>query len=44
MVNSETEAALEAADVILEEVRILVEVDGLERKLAKTLASVGVRG
>jgi hypothetical protein len=42
LVNCQTETAFEASDVVLEEVRILVEVDGLERELAETLSSVGV--
>jgi len=42
LVDRETQAALEAADMVLEEVRVLVEVDGLERELAETLSAVGV--
>ena len=42
--NCQTEAALEASDVVLEEVRVLVEVDGLERKLAQTLTAIGIGG
>jgi hypothetical protein len=42
LVDRETQTAFEAADVVLEEVRVLVEVDGLERELAETLSSVGV--
>ena len=41
--DCKTETALEAADVILEEVGILVEVDRLERELSQTLAAVGIR-
>jgi hypothetical protein len=44
LVDSQAETALEASDVVLEEVRVLVEVDGLERELAETLTAVGVRG
>lgn len=42
--DSQTETALEAADMVLEEVRILVKVDGLERKLAETFAAVSIGG
>lgn len=41
--DRQTETALEATDVILEEVRVLVEVDRLERELSETLSSVGIR-
>lgn len=44
LVDGETEAALEGADVVLEEVGILVEVDGFEGEFAQTLPSVGVGG
>jgi hypothetical protein len=44
LVDSQAETALEASDVVLEEVRVLVEVDGLKRELAETLAAVGIRG
>lgn len=44
LVDCQAKTALEAADVILEEVRVLVEVDRLERELAETLTAVGVRG
>ena len=40
--DCQTEAAFEASDVVLEEVRVLVEVNGLKRELAETLSSVGV--
>ena len=43
LVDRQTETALEAADVVLEEVRVLVKVDGLERELSETLSSVGIR-
>lgn len=42
LVDGETETTLEAADMVLEEVRVLVEIDGLERKLAQPLATVSV--
>jgi hypothetical protein len=42
-VDGQAKTTLEAADVVLEEVRILVEVDGLERELSETLSSVGIR-
>lgn len=44
LVNRETQTALERADVVLEEVRILVKVDSLEGELSKTFATVGVCG
>ena len=40
--HRQAESAFEASDVVLEEVRVLVEVDGLERELAETLATVCV--
>lgn len=39
---SKAQTALEASNVVLEEVRVLVEVNGFERKLSKTLSSIGV--
>jgi len=42
LVDGEAEAALEAADVVLEEVGVLVEVDGFEGELAKSFAAVRV--
>jgi hypothetical protein len=44
LVHGQAQAALEAADVVLEEVRVLVEVDRLERELAETLSAVGICG
>lgn len=44
LVNCETESTLEAADVVLEDIGVLVEVDGFEREFAKTLTAVGVGG
>jgi len=41
-VHRQAETALEASDVVLEEVRVLVEVDGLERELPKTFAAICV--
>jgi len=41
-VDCEAQAAFEAADVVLEEVRVLVEVDGLEGELAEALSAVSV--
>ena len=40
----EAEPALERADVIFEEVRVFVEIDGFEREFAETFSSVGVGG
>jgi len=42
LVDCQAEAALEAADVVLKEVRVLVEVDRLEGELAEALAAVCV--
>jgi hypothetical protein len=42
LVDCQTELALEASDVVLEEVWVFVEVDGLERELSKTLSSIGI--
>jgi hypothetical protein len=41
-VDGQAETTFEAADVVLEKVRVLVEVDGLERELSETLSSVGI--
>jgi hypothetical protein len=41
-VNCETKATFEAADVVLEEVWVLVEIDGLKRELSQALSSVGI--
>lgn len=41
--DSQTETALEATDMVLEEVWVLVKVDCLERELTETLSSVGIR-
>lgn len=42
LVDCQAEAALEATDVVLEEVGVFFEVDGFQRELAQALASVGV--
>lgn len=42
LVDRQAETTFKASDVILEEVRVLVQVDGLERELAKTFATVGI--
>ncbi|KAI6754171.1 hypothetical protein HG530_012685 [Fusarium avenaceum] len=44
LVNSQAQTTLERANVVLEEVGVLVEIDRLEGKLAKTFATVGVCG
>ena len=44
LVDGKAEPAFEGADVILEEVRVFVEVDGFERELAETFAPVGIGG
>ena len=40
--NREAEPAFERANVVLEEVRIFVQVDGLKRKFPQSFPSVGV--
>ena len=40
----EAESTFEGADVVLEEVRVFVEIDGFEGKFAETLPAVGVGG
>ena len=42
LVHGETEAALEAADVVAEEVGVFVEVDGFESEFSESFAAVGV--
>lgn len=44
LVDGQAETALEGADVVLEEVGVLVEVDCLEGELAEAFAAVGVGG
>lgn len=43
LMNGQTETALEASNVVLEEVGIFIEIDRLESKLAQTLTTVSVR-
>lgn len=40
--DGQAEAALEAADMVLEEVWVLVEVDSLQRKLTETFTAIGI--
>ena len=42
LVHGETETAFEAADMVLEEVRVFVEVDGFEGEFAQAFATVCV--
>lgn len=42
LMDCQTEPALEATDVVLEKVWVLVQVDRLERELPETLSSVGI--
>jgi hypothetical protein len=42
LVDRQAKPAFEGADVVFEEVRIFVQIDGLERELAQTFSSVGV--
>ena len=44
LVDCQTQAALEAADVIFEEVGVFVEVDSFEGEFAEAFATVGVCG
>jgi hypothetical protein len=41
-VNSQAKTTLEAADMVLEEVGVFIEVDGLKRKLSQTLPAVSI--
>lgn len=43
LVDCQAETALEAADVVLKEVRVLVEIDRFESELAQALATVSIR-
>lgn len=40
----EAETAFERADMVLEEVRVFVEVDGFEREFSQTFTTVGICG
>jgi hypothetical protein len=40
--HCKTQATFEAADVVLEEVWVFVEIDGLKRELSEALSSVGI--
>ena len=42
LVDGQAESALEAADVVFEEIGVFVEVDCFQRELAQALATVGV--
>ena len=42
MVNRQAKTTFEASDVVLEEVRVLVQVNRLERELSETLSSVRI--
>lgn len=42
LVHGQAETAFEAADVVLEEVRVFVEVDGFEGEFAQAFATVCV--
>ena len=44
LVDGQAEAAFEAADVVLEEVGVFVEIDRFEGEFAQTFAAVGVCG
>lgn len=43
LVDGQTETTLEASNVVLEKVRIFIEIDRLEGEFAQTLTTVGVR-
>jgi hypothetical protein len=43
LVNSETEAAFEGSDMVLEKIGVFVEVDGFEGEFSQTLSPIGVR-
>jgi hypothetical protein len=42
LVDCQTQATFEAADVVLEDVGIFVQVDGFEGEFAESFATVGV--
>jgi hypothetical protein len=42
LMDCEAESTFEGSDVVFEEVRVFVEVDGLECELAEPLSSVSV--
>ena len=44
LVNSKTQATFERANMILEEVRVFVEINGFQRKLPQTFSSIGIGG
>jgi len=44
LVYRKAQATLEASNMVLKEVWVLVEVDCLERKLAQALSSIGIGG
>ena len=43
LVNCQTETAFEAAHVVLKEVRVFVQIDGLKGEFAESFAAVCVR-
>jgi len=43
LVNCQAESTFEGSDVILEEVRVLVKVDGLKGEFPQALSSVRIR-
>jgi len=48
LMNGKAETAFERADMVFEEIRIFVQIDGLERELPQSLTSIcigtGIRG
>lgn len=40
--HCKAQATFEAADVVLKEVWVLVEIDGLKREFSEALSSVGI--
>lgn len=44
LVNGQTEATFEASDMVLEDIRVLVEIDSFECELAKTFTTIGICG
>ena len=43
LVNCEAETAFEGADMVLKEIGILVEVDGLKSELPKSFSAISIR-
>ena len=40
--DGKTESTFERADMVFEEIRIFIQVDGFERKFSESFSSVGI--